>query len=65
MTKDWTKIFKQYKGLWVALEDDEETVVASGETAKQALERAREHGNKHPILSRVPDDLVTYVGGTR
>ena len=65
MTKDWTQIFKRYKGQWVALDDDEETVLASGQTAKQALAAAQEQGYRRPILSRVPDELVTYIGGTR
>ncbi len=29
---DWTKIYKNYQGLWVALKDDEETVIASGKS---------------------------------
>jgi len=37
MAHDWTKLFKKYKGLWVALLDDEKTVVGSGNTAAGAL----------------------------
>jgi len=62
MAIDWTKIFKQYKGLWVALKDDEKTVIASGKTAKEAWEKALSRGYKKPILTRMPDELVTYVG---
>ncbi|MBI2036406.1 hypothetical protein HYT17_02150 [Candidatus Microgenomates bacterium] len=36
MAIDWTRIYKKYKGLWVALKSDEKTVVASGKTAKEA-----------------------------
>lgn len=41
MTKDWTKIYKRYKGFWVALDNDEKTVLGSGKTAREALERAQ------------------------
>ena len=62
MAIDWTKIYQKYKGLWVALEDDEQTVIASGNTAKEAWDGVRAQGHKKPILSHMPDKLVTYVG---
>ena len=62
MAKDWTKIYKKYKGLWVALAEDEETVLATGKTLKQALGGARQNGYKHPIMTRMPEKLVAYVG---
>jgi predicted RNase H-like HicB family nuclease len=46
MAIDWSKIYKKYKGLWVALKNDEKTVVASGKTAKEALNTAREKASK-------------------
>ena len=63
--KDWTKIYKKYKGQWVALADDEETVMASGKTAKEAWDKARARGYAKPSLARMPDRLITYVGGFR
>lgn len=62
MAIDWTKIYEQYKGLWVALKEDEQTVIASGRTAKEAWDRAQQNGYKKPILSNVPEKLSTYVG---
>ena len=62
MAIDWTKIYEKYKGLWVALADDEMTVLASGKTAKEALEQAQERGYKNPILSRMPERMVPYIG---
>lgn len=59
---DWSKIFEKYKGLWVALADDEETVVGSGKTLDVALTAAAAKGHEHPIVTRMPDELVTYVG---
>ena len=63
--KDWTKIYKKYKGLWVAFADDEKTVMASGKTAKEAWDKARERGYPKPIMARMPERLITYVGGSR
>ncbi len=62
MAKDWTKIYKKYKGLWVALADDEETVLGAGKTVKEALEQARKKSNQTPFLTRMPEKLVPYVG---
>ena len=62
MAIDWTPIFKKYKGKWVALEDDEVTVVGVGNTAKEAWEKARKKGHDNPILTNVPKKLITYVG---
>lgn len=63
MSIDWTKIYKKYKGMWVALADDEITVVGSGKTAKEAFSQAVKNGNKMPSLTRMPDNLSPYVGG--
>jgi hypothetical protein len=62
MAIDWTKIFEKYKGLWIALEDDEETVVGSGKRAQDALTEARENGISKPILFRMPKELVNFAG---
>lgn len=62
MAIDWTTIYKKYKGRWVALKDDEVTVVGSGKTAKEALKAAKKKGHKNPILTHMPDKLVPYIG---
>ena len=62
MAKDWTKIYKKYKGLWVALAEDEETVLGAGKTVKEALLQARKNSNQTPVLTRMPNSLVSYVG---
>ncbi len=59
---DWSNIYKKYKGLWVALANDETTVLASGKTAKEAWDKARKSGYEKPILTKMPSELVTYVG---
>lgn len=59
---DWTDICKKYKGLWVALLDDQQTVVGSGRTLKEAKEEAQKNGHKSPIMMRVPERIIPFVG---
>jgi hypothetical protein len=65
MAIDWTPIFEKYKGLWVALKDDEQTVVGSGKTLQEALEEASKNGYDEPILARMPEELIPFVGAFR
>ena len=62
MAKDWTKIQKKYKGMWVALAEDEETVLGAGKTARDALREAEKKGVKKPILNRMPETLTAFIG---
>ena len=62
MAIDLTNIYQKYKGLWVALKDDEQTVVACGKTAKEAWDNAQLKGHMKPTLTRMPYELVTYIG---
>ncbi|MBU4298962.1 hypothetical protein KJ636_02885 [Patescibacteria group bacterium] len=62
MAIDWSKIWKKYRGLWVALKGDEKTVIASGKTAKEAWEKAKKKGYEMPILTKMPARLIPYVG---
>ena len=62
MITDWTDLYRQYRGQWVALKDDERTVVGSGKTAKLALQKAVARGVAEPILTKLPDRLVPYIG---
>jgi len=62
MAKDWTKLVKAYKGLWVALAEDETTVLGAGKTVQAALFAAKRKGAKMPFLTHVPDKIVSYVG---
>lgn len=62
MAKDWTKLYKKYKGLWVALADDEITVLGYGKTVNEAVKKAKAKTNKTPFLTKIPDNLASYVG---
>lgn len=59
---DWSSIYKKYKGLWVALAQDEKTVLASAKTARAAFEKAKKGGYDKPILTKMPPKLITYIG---
>ena len=61
---DWTEIYNKYKGMWVALKDDEVTVVAYGKTLQETLESAKKKGFNEPIMHRVPTEVIPYVGST-
>jgi len=64
MAIDWTNIYKTYKGLWVALKDDEVTVISSGKTLELASNEARKKGFENPIYFKVPKKLTYFVGAT-
>ena len=59
---DWRKIWQKNKGRWVALKNDERTVVAVGKTAKEAWEKAIKKGYKKPILAKMPPKIIPFVG---
>ena len=62
MAKDWTKLYKKYKGLWVALDTDQETVLAFGKTVKEVVEKVKKKTTNTPSLTRVPQTLDSFVG---
>lgn len=59
---DWTHIYKQYKGLWVALKDDEVTVISSGKSLDETSKKAEKKGFKNPIFYFVPEKMTYFVG---
>lgn len=62
---DWTAMCEKYSGQWVALADDEKTVIAAGKDVDSTLELSAKNGNSDPILFRVPDEIVDFVGYER
>lgn len=62
MPINWTNLQKKYKGLWVALAEDEITVLGHGKTLREALGKAKKNGYVSPILTRMPEKIVTFVG---
>jgi len=59
---DWTHLYEKYAGLWVVLDDDEETVVGSGNTPEEALDQAKLRGFRHAALTFVPTEVITFAG---
>lgn len=59
---DWIKISEKYKGLWIALDEQETEVVAAAQEANTAYEEAKKRGVITPILFRAPDKAVNYIG---
>lgn len=62
MAIDLSHLIRDYAGRWVGLKDDEQTVVASGDTVKEVMAQAQEQGYEKPILFKVPTQVVPYVG---
>lgn len=62
MAINWTHIYKKYKGLWVGLADDEVTVVASGKTVKEVMDKSNRKGFSLPILFKVPTKIIPFIG---
>lgn len=62
---DWTKIYKNYKGLWVALKNDEQTVIASSKTLKETAQKAKKKGFAKPIFMKVPQKVGYFAGKIR
>ena len=62
MAIDWTKLYKNYKGFWVTLKDDEVTVISKAKTPQEALKLAEKKGYSDPYITRVPEEVVSYVG---
>lgn len=59
---DWSELYKTYRGLWVALAEDEKTVLSASHDAKKAYQEALRKGVKVPILVNVPLENIGYVG---
>ena len=61
-TKNWTKLFKDHKGQWVALQDDETTVISSGNKLSDVIRSAQSKGYQKPIITKVPRTDTAYIG---
>ena len=42
-------------GAWVAISERQHAVVAYGPDAQEVLRDAKERGEEHPLITRVPD----------
>ncbi|MBI2611712.1 hypothetical protein HYW54_03130 [Candidatus Gottesmanbacteria bacterium] len=62
MPINWTKIYNSYKGQWVALKEDEKTIITSGKTVKEVMVKSKKKGFNLPILFHVPAKSTAYIG---
>lgn len=58
---DMTKIYKDYSGMWVALDESRTKALASGKTAKEALQASRKRGVRNPIITKIPTENFGYI----
>ena len=63
--RDFIWIHKKYKGKWVALTLDEKKVVASAPTLKKVLQLSGKKGLEHPVVMRIPMEVLPFVGGSQ
>lgn len=62
--KNWIALFENYKGQWVALKDDETTVISSGSKLSEVLRKAVDKGFDKPIITKIPKKDITYIGSS-
>ncbi|WP_369221547.1 DUF5678 domain-containing protein [Streptomyces sp. R39] len=60
--RDWSKLYKKYRGQWVALQQDQVTVIAAADSLAEAMEEAKRMGFESPIMTKVPGELKLLVG---
>jgi hypothetical protein len=60
--KDWRKLYEQHRGHWVALQEDEVTVIAAAPTLAEAKAKALKLGFSRPVMTKMPKDLSIFVG---
>lgn len=60
---DMTKVYRDYKGKWVALEGpNSNKVVASARTLEEVLKKAQKKGYDLPLVTQIPKEVLPIVG---
>jgi predicted RNase H-like HicB family nuclease len=57
---DYGKMLMNYLGKWVALSSDEASVVASGDTLAETVEKAKNTKEKYPIYVMVSENIGNF-----
>lgn len=60
--RNWTHLYPEYAGRWVAFAKNQETVIANATTLSTALQKAKRQGYKNPVVFKVPQEMLPYVG---
>ncbi len=59
INRNFNKLCRSFKNKWVATSDDYATVVSSGESIKQVMEKIGDKSRSHLKIFRVtPSDLI-------
>jgi hypothetical protein len=61
-TVNWAMLYEKYKGWWVALDKDNETVVGAGTTPQLALDEAKAKGFEQAAITFVPQEVLAFAG---
>lgn len=62
MAINWTKIYTEYKGKWVALKSDEKTVLDSSDSLSELISKSEKKGYKDQIYTKVPLEITPQIG---
>ena len=63
MSIDLTKVYKRYKGSWVAL-NETWGLVSHDKDIRKAQKKAIDSGYKNPIMFKVPKKNIAYFGNS-
>jgi hypothetical protein len=55
---------KEYAGMWIAWDQKETKIIASGRTFAEAQSGATLAGEAHPVFAKVPKFDVRFVGNS-
>ncbi len=58
---DLSQVYKNYKGLWVALVNDTQ-VISADKSVRKVVEDAKKKGYEKPLLFKVPKNDLPFVG---
>jgi hypothetical protein len=53
----------EYAGKWIAWDFAETKIITSGRTYAETVQAAEAKGEKRPVLEKVPDARVRFIGG--
>jgi len=60
---DLSQVYKNYKGLWVALVNDTQ-VISADKSVRKVVEDTKKKGYEKPLLFKVPKNDLPFVGFT-
>ncbi len=58
---DLSQVYEKYRGLWVALINDDE-VISADKSVRKVVEKAKKKGYEHPTLFKVPKNDLPFIG---